>query len=1089
MLAGIAGHLIAEAILEEHVGNAPADASLTDAHRAFRAWRVACAALGPASTLLAVVEVAALPLGRVLGFVPAGATLLTIAAPAPSATFDLVVESARVPCVVCPWAEPMDRRCGEAALAGRGRGSRWALLFNGTHVRLLDGSHPRARRWLDFDLDFAADDVRTFAALWTTLQAAMFAAPHAAAAPPLDRLVANADAFASGVCRSLRDGVLSASADVLTAMLTRRRSPDTRVAFEQALTVVYRMLFLLFAESRGLVPMWHPVYKTSYSIEALRLAAERERVAGLWDAVRAISRLAHAGCRAGDLRVTPFNGRLFDVSRAPFVERRDLDDHAAQRAVLALTTRISRERGGRERIAYRDLGVEQLGAVYETLLDYEPRPAHGPVILTRGSSVRKATGSFYTPQPIATYLVRQTLGHLVSQRTPEEVLALRVVDPSMGSGAFLVAACAFLADAYEEALLASGACLAADIGPAERAAIRRLVAERCLFGVDLNPMAVQLARLSLWLATLARDRPLSFLDHHLRTGDSVVGAWLSSVAHRPVRSARPRKARPLPLFDEQVVQDLVRRLVPVRFALAGPSDTVEQVRAKERALAGLEQPGSPLATWKSVADLWCAQWIDEGGTPPAAFRSLVDTLLGAKGELPHHVAAAHLARAANVAAAQRFFHWELEFPEVFFDGDGRRLPMPGFDAVIGNPPWDMLRSDSGTPEERARSRLEVARVRRFTRDAGVYEARSEGHSNRYQLFLERSVALLRDGGRLGLVLPGGFTSDQGSTGVRRLLFSRCMVDGLVSFENRRAIFPIHRGVRFVLATAEKGAPTVRFGARLGEVDPAVLEQEGSGGRAWFPLQISVDLLRHLSGDSLAVPDLRQPIDLAIAERAAALFAPLDVGWRVAFGRELNATDNQDLFKPPGHGLPVIEGKWLEPFGVRLDQSTHAVRRRDVVGLLGDRCERARLAYRDVASPTNRLTLIAALLPSGCVSTHTVFCLKTRLPLQAQYFLCGLFNSFVVNYLVRARVTTHVTTATVERLPVPRRNEAPAAFRAIAALAHMLTRNRATAPQADALARLNALVAALYQLSTEEFAHILSTFPLVDADTRSRVLAR
>jgi hypothetical protein len=128
----------------------------------------------------------------------------------------------------------------------------------------------------------------------------------------------------------------------------------------------------------------------------------------------------------------------------------------------------------------------------------------------------------------------------------------------------------------------------------------------------------------------------------------------------------------------------------------------------------------------------------------------------------------------------------------------------------------------------------------------------------------------------------------------------------------------------------------------------------------------------------------------------------------------------------------------------------------------------------VASATNRLTLIAALVPAGAASTHTVFCLTPPLPPRSQYFLCGLFNSLVVNYLVRLRVTSHVTTAIVEQLPIPRRDDAPGAFREIAALAHRLSRR----PGPQALARLNARVARLYRLSTEEFAHVLSTFPLI-----------
>src|SRR5439155_12619338 len=228
----------------------------------------------------------------------------------------------------------------------------------------------------------------------------------------------------------------------------------------------------------------------------------------------------------------------------------------------------------RERITYRDLGVEQLGAVYETLLDYEPRvvaPAaerrgRAVVTLEPGSGVRKATGTFYTPQPIADYLVRRTLGPLTQAATADQILRLRVLDPAMGSGAFLVAACRYLAQIYEHALVREGACHAADVDEGVRVGIRRTIAERCLYGVDLNPMAVQLARLSLWLATLASDRPLSFLDHRLQVGDSLIGAWIASLRHSPVSRRRPRGPghRALPLFDDETVAGALREALPIR---------------------------------------------------------------------------------------------------------------------------------------------------------------------------------------------------------------------------------------------------------------------------------------------------------------------------------------------------------------------------------------------------------------------------------------------------------------------------------------------------------------------------------------------
>jgi hypothetical protein len=612
------------------------------------------------------------------------------------------------------------------------------------------------------------------------------------------------------------------------------------------------------------------------------------------------------------------------------------------------------------------------------------------------------------------------------------------------------------------------------------------VAERCLYGVDLNPMAVQLARLSLWLATLAGDRPLSFLDHRLQVGNSLLGAWLASLGRAPRRA--PRRAsndRGQLLFDELRVRDVLREVLPVRFSLESmPNDTVEQVRDKERALAAMNTRGSALKTWRRIADLWCGSWFaPHHSVPMEAFGALSDAILDGSGTLAPSVAEGYVRAAEEISAAHRFFHWELEYPEVFFATDGTRLANGGFDAVLGNPPWDMIRADHDA------ARDDPGRVLRFTRDAGIYAAQSDGHANCYQLFGERAIALTRAGGRVGLVLPAGLATDNGSAPLRRFLLTRCDVDALVGFENHRGIFPIHRSIRFLLLTASPGRPTQTIACRFGVNDPADLESVGEEPAAaipWFSVRLPSPLLEQLSGDDLTIPWFRAPIDLAIAQRAAALFPPLgsERGWSARFGRELNATEDRQVFRETGTGFPVVEGKQIGPFAVDFAAGRWSIRERDAINRLRDgRHLRPRLAYRDVAGATNQLTLIAAMLPAGSVSTHTVFCLRTPLRSSDQHLLCGLFNSFVLNYLVRLRVSTHVTTALVERLPVPTRDHAPRAAREIAALARTLSRRR----DPVAAARLQALVAALYQLTTEEFDYVLSTFPLVSKESRDAAM--
>ncbi len=1066
-IAGVSGTLISGAYLEKAIavdgGPAPHTVALANAVRR------AAAACGPAASIRTLVDSGAAPVLAALGFDrihdvrdhPAGATATLTGA------------AGSVALVVSRFGARLDPLWRAGVVAARERGAEWALIYNGTALRLVDATTVHLRRALDFDLD-ASWTPDALAALSLTVAAARLCARGAQSTR---HIVAESDAHASSVCRSLRDGVLAASADVLDALIDDRRRhratmslPDS---FEQALTIVYRLLFLLFAEARALVPLWHPVYRESYSVDALRAAAERSGGApGLWDAVRAMTRLAHAGCDAGDLRVTPFNGRLFAPSRTPLAERRGLDDESARRAVLALSTRASATESVRERITYRDLGVEQLGAVYETLLDYEPHATSAGVTLVPESGARKSTGTFYTPQSIADYLVRRTLAPLVQGRTPERILALRIVDPSMGSGACLVAACRYLAEAYEAALVSAGECLPHEIDDDERALMRRRVAERCLYGVDLNPMAVQLARLSLWLATLAADRPLSFLDHRLMTGNSLIGAWLPQL-RRPPRPRRTAATSAVPtLFDEEAILDAVRNALPVRFSLEStPNDTVDQVRAKEQAHAAAMRRDAALGRWKRVANAWCASWFS-ASVPRHAFTAVTDTVLRGSGALPRAAADGYVAAADDVARDHGFFHWELECPEVFFDASGGRLANPGFDAVIGNPPWNIVPADDGA-------------FLRFARDSGAYHVVGRGHANRYQLFVERAIALTRAGGRIGLVLPWGFAADHGSAALRRFAFSRADVDALVAIDNHRGVFPIHRSVRFVLVSATAGAPTRSVACAFGIDDPSALDAgEDAGAVAMQGVRLSPATLERLSGNALAVPYVRTATDLAIAERAAALFAPLGAaeGWHVRFGRELNATDDRALFRRSGGGYPVIDGKHLAPFRVAVADAERRIAAADARRVVPG-SGRARLGYRDVASATNRVTLIAAVLPPRCVSTHTVFCLRTPLPAPAQRFLCGLFNSLVVNFLVRLRVTTHVTTAIVEQLPIPPWSAAPGAAADVAMLARLLARRHSV----EAFARLNALAAALYQLTRDEFARVLETFPLVDRAERDRAM--
>ena len=1045
---------------------------------------------------------------------------------------DAVAGQFTVPLLVASWGAALDSLWTAIAREAARLNCSWVICFNGRALRLCDGLNTFARGYLEFDLEALADHPAAMVLFWAVMRAE--------ALPSLTRAIADGSArFGVEVSASLRDGVRDALLLFLKGMLhagPRRaagRIDRARVAeaLDQAFTLVYRVLFLLFAESRSLVPTWHPVYRRSYTIEGLRRQAEQpgaER--GIWEALQAVSRLAHAGCHAGSLVVAPFNGRLFAPARAPLAETARLDDRLVANALSALTTLATG--GRRERVSFGDLGVEQLGAVYESVLDYEPtwnglgtcvrgagraartgseaadQDDNGTCVQRSGTTardgvsirlvsrgeVRKSSGTFYTPRAITEYLVRHTLQPLVERASADAILQLRVLDPAMGSGALLVSACRYLATAYEAAVVREQGCFPSDVTEADRAGFRRLVAQRCLYGVDANPMAVQVARLSMWLTTLARGRPLSFLDHRFVTGDSLVGASLDDVLRQPPGGSGSRRAPArLPLFEHEDASAAMRWVVPIRDHLAStPDDTVDAVRAKEQLLADTRAPSSALAAMRRVADLWCAGWFWEAATVPqpgpAEFGDLAAVLRARASSLPAAIARTKLDAARRIAGERRFLHWTLEFPEVFFDRHGAPLDAPGFDAILGNPPWEMVRGDTGDGEARGERKGLTAQLTRFVRRSGVYKACAEGHANQYQMFVERCIGLLKHGGRLGLVLPWGLASDHGSAALRRLLFERCATDAIVGFENSAGIFPIHRGVRFLLLSASPGRPTVEVRCRLGERDPAVLDL--AAGAPGAPDQGGVvmtpPLLRRLSGPGLAIPYIRRKPELPLVERLVSTCPPLaDArGWAARFGRELNRSDDRARFSAASRGMPVVEGKHVDPFAVRLEACEFRVAcEADLPGrALQDAVRRHRLAYRDVASSTNRLTLISAVVPPGAITVHTLFCLKDPMPLDDQIALCCLLNSFVANYLVRLWVTTHLGTATVERLPVPRPPAASWAARRLRDLGEELVQAGGDRPAAYAEAQ--GLAAALYGLSSAEYGLVLDSFPLVAGDVKA-----
>jgi hypothetical protein len=1131
------------------------DASL--ARRIAAWWTSVESSTGPATPIRELFDRVAMPLCALLGF------------SAHDARFDGRLCRVRlttrrdtpVALVVVTWAERPSMRWAAVAAHARDIGASWGLLLAPPFLSVLPTRGHAVRHSVDVSLADAARSGTLLRAL-PLLQAASFdpVARDNTGASTIDLIVDRASLYQDAVradlqfgveasLRALQPAIVAASRgvrgrarrgrgvrgragpaeDAVSRAAAGGRAHQTRdvAAFDEALTLIYRVLFLLFAESRQLVPADSHVYRDAYAVSRFCVAAADGQVDGLWDAMAATSRLSRLGCRTADVDLSPFNGPLFARAAAPTLERgrrggsrrRDalVRDDAMRQTLVALGTRV--DRAGRSAISYRDLGVEQLGAVYERVLDLdhdalaspraEPAAPPAPRAPHRHSRARKQTGTFYTPQPLADFVVRRTLAPLTEGAPADAILALRVLDPAMGSGAFLVAACRFLAQAYEDALVDEGRLAPADIDDDTRADVRRAIAERCLYGVDRNPTAVQVARLSLWLTALARDKPLNFLDHRLRTGDSLVGAWPSDLHRLSMRRSNASESRPL--FDAMAIDDTMRAATkPLWSLLARHDDTVADVHARELDWRRFQSKSSPLQRWRLAAHLWCARWFADKPPDAAEMRALLAALLRNDRMLGQTQLDRRAAGAEAAASARNFFHWPLEFPDVFHAPDGQPLPDSGFDAVLGNPPWEMVRRDDG--EARAEQRLV-----RYVRESGQYPSCTSGHLNLYQAFVDRAIALARPGGRIGLVLPWGLATDDGAARLRARLMDETAVDAIVGLDNASGLFPIHRGLRFMALVTTTGRATERFAARFGVKTGAELDDLPARGRgpdvgvptpaaaprdvgappprapnaAALPVSLTPGRLRFLGGKALRIPDARRSGDIELLAALVQRFPALGEarGWQVSFGRELNATDARPFHAP--HGIPIVEGKHLTPFVV--DASDAARLRPEGLRALSDpgRVHRPRVGYRDVSGVGNRLTLIAAVVPAGVVTTHTVFCLREPLEPVKQRYLCALLNSYVLNWIVRLLMGGHVTTGIVEDLPAPAWSGDDRDLE-IAELAASL--EQAAAPPVTPIgtedaARLQSLVAHRYALTRDELRHVLGAFPLVPPPERAEVLRR
>jgi Eco57I restriction-modification methylase len=780
----------------------------------------------------------------------------------------------------------------------------WGLLCNGTTLRILrDSATLVGAAYVEFDLRaiFEGELFSDFVLLYLACHESRFAV-HGDGGPDSCYLeqwrTASADQ-GERVLENLRKGVEKAISILGTGFIAHPANPQLRLRLEKnelrlddlnraLLRLVYRMLFWFVAEDRDalLIPSSDSAsgeeqarlrqardrYAEYFSADRLRRLARRQRGTrhtDLYEAVRLVFDALGSEGGVPELAL-PGIGGIFESMRddgtalaldEPLAGAR-LSNEALLGAVRALSLFTSRQAGVLRRVDFGNLGAEELGSIYESLLEliphYDPDNRVYSLTVLPGNE-RKESGSYYTPTSLVECLLDSALDPLLDEATARgtsaekiaALLDLTVCDPACGSGHFLVAAARRIA----KRIAAEETGEAEPPEPEIRRALRRVVG-RCIYGVDINPMSVELAKISLWMEALEPGKPLSYLDQNIRVGNSLLGVTpallaegLPDAAFTPIEGDDRKVCSSLKkqnaaermgqhdLFSQSGIPVtntiLAKRAVTIAQALP---DSLEDLHIHQQRQAEALAASEERRVQKLIADAWCAAFVQpktEETRSTAITQAVIENFASEDSTLDL-AAVEHLV--AGLTRDYRFFHWHVEFPHIFRVGGGSPEGWSGgFSCVVGNPPWDQVQVDpqeffaSRKPEianaanMAARSKL-IAQLsnddpvlyadyvreqqlndgfKHFVHQSNRYPLTSYGRLNTYSLFAEASQTVIAATGRYGLILPTGIATDSFNQYFFSSLVRGAKLVSFLDFENEAFLLSraVHHAVRFCLLTA------------------------------------------------------------------------------------------------------------------------------------------------------------------------------------------------------------------------------------------------------------------------------------------------
>jgi hypothetical protein len=996
------------------------------------------------------------------------------------------------PVHVVPWSQDLSRagrrgRSPHGLLQDYLNASEhlWGLVTNGRQLRLLRKT-PFVRRqaYLEVDLEalLEGDRPEEFALVYRLLHRSRL--PREAATgeeAPIERYYRLALEQGERAKARLREAVEGFLMELGTGFLRGPRgkelAQDPKALYHDLLRLTYRILFLLVAESRGVLG-GNDLYRRSFSPRRLLdLSTDKEAYTGdhdLWLSLKTLFHLLRdprllvgEEPAAKVLGLDVLNGHLFEpisLEEDPYsVENRYL-----LRAFYHLAF-FHDGKEGLKRINYAALDVEELGAVYESLLDHAPVVREDLSFAFQAGMERKKTGSYYTPDALVDLVLREALDPVVEERLrragndpkaqEEALLSFKIIDPASGSGHFLLGAARRLARRLAQVRTGEE-----EPSPeAYRQAVRDVVAN-CLYAVDLNPLAVELCRVALWMESHVPGKPLTFLDHRVKCGNSLVGVLNPEVLLEGIpddafgpkegddkklaaflkKENRRQRAGEQTLFappSKSFLEEERANLATILRNLAQlPEDRPQDVAAKANLYEKLRTQG----TWgklKLASDLWTAAFFQRlAGAGPFITTGLV------WGALEGRVDPALEALAEELAGRHRFFHWWLEFPEVFSQG--------GFDVVLGNPPWTRHHEEGNTTL--------------FLKSSGRFPLAGEG-TNTYQFFTELAHHLCRPGGLVGLLVPTGLATDLGSMALFRNLVEKGRLRIFYDFENRKGFFPeVDSRFRFALVVFEGRNNSSHRGEGKGVKMAFFLKGPEEVEDKRRSLTLSRTDIALFNPNTLTLPLFRTPQDAELTrhlyQKADVLYleAPKKDPWKIRLGllmplerRSSFLCMSQDLQGAErfGHRL-VFKGKRYVPFweakmfhqynhryadyasgaiqalpACTLSDPTYLVAPayylpEDVLEKRLSHLESPDLprrqwliAFRNVARATDERTVIFSILPRLGVGGKAPLLFSSE-PSSRILALLANLNSLVLDYAARQKVgSTDITFHYLKQFPV------------------------------------------------------------------------